>query len=321
MYLLHSESHDPLYHAALEEYLVRSLPADMPVFLTYINAPAVVIGKNQIPWRECALEQLDELGMTLCRRVSGGGTVVHDPGNLNFAFIVPSDIRHVNNYAPFLEPIAAFLQKIGVPATLNERNDLVMDGFKISGNAQFTSRGRMISHGTLLFNSDLKRLKRALAAPSVVIESKARASVRSPVACISERLTFGMTMEEFRQELEKNVGAHFGVRGDFVYDENIDENVGRMVREKYASHDWLYGRTPLFFVHSVWEDQPIRVTVRNGRFWGIEGTDSAWWETLYGTPYRYQTLYQAFVQNVEIKPSKPYTHSERIRGIYPFYES
>ena len=320
MYLLHSESNDPFYHAALEEFLVRHAPVGYDILLTYINQPAVIIGKNQIPWLECAVEELHRLGMFLCRRISGGGTVVHDPGNINFAFITTGHMRHVNNYRPFLQPIAAFLNSYNVQAVQNERNDLLVEGFKISGNAQFTTRGRLLSHGTLLYNSNLNNLRAALSVPRIDIRSKARSSVRSPVTCIADHMTDVPDIDSFRRELESYLLRHFGDQGPWHPDEKQRAQVLELMKEKYKKTDWVYGRTPVFAVFSEYDGRAIEIRVLNGKIKEIRGLDEKINTILTGCPYRYQNIRRILLQNVEIKQAKPYTFNDLMNMIYPFYE-
>ena len=324
MYLHISTENDPAWHAALEEYLVRHLPHGLELVLLYVNRPAVVIGKNQNPWRECAVEWIEREGMALIRRISGGGTVVHDAGNLNFAFITGRDIRQVNNYRPFLQPLIAFLRTLGLEARQNEHNDIVVGDKKISGNAQFTSRGRMISHGTLLFNSDLSRLKRALQTTAVSIKSHSRPSRRSPVGNIREMLPAPMEMSAFREGLINHLRRHFAIREEWALSEQDRQGVADLCRERYQSDAWRYGRTPRFTLETPASGGPWRITVSGGKIEkitsGQPSVPGEYLDALTGTVYRQGAIKEKLSGIVEFEKIKPYTLSRFIKIIYPFYE-
>src|SRR5690606_20034539 len=144
-------------------------------------------------------------GIHVVRRLSGGGAVYHDEGNLNFSFITNDDGQSFHNYKKFTEPVVRALRELGVDAELTGRNDIQVGGRKISGNAQYAAKGRMFSHGTLLFNSDLDRVSQALKVKADKIESKGIKSVRSRVANIAEFLREPMTIGEFRAHLLRSI--------------------------------------------------------------------------------------------------------------------
>jgi len=151
MYLIKTPpTTNPYLNIAIEEYAVRNLDMSHDYLFIYSNAPSVVIGKNQNPFMEVNLPFLKTNNIKLARRISGGGAVYHEPGNLNFCYITESTKENFNNYKKFLNPIIEYLNSLGIPAVINQRNDIEVEGLKISGNAQFTSRNRMLSHGTLL---------------------------------------------------------------------------------------------------------------------------------------------------------------------------
>src|SRR5699024_5251129 len=148
---------------------------------------------------EINTEYVDKNGIKVVRRLSGGGAVYHDEGNLNFSFITKDDGKSFHDFAKFTQPVVEALNNIGVPAELIGRNDLLVDGRKISGNAQFSTKGRMFSHGTLMFDSEIEHVVAALNVNEKKIESKGIKSIRSRVANISEFLTEKVTMDEFKQ--------------------------------------------------------------------------------------------------------------------------
>src|SRR5690554_2341039 len=153
-------NNDPHLNLALEEYIVRNFK-DKDYLLFYINEPSIIIGRNQNTLEEINQSYVEENGIHVVRRISGGGAVYHDLGNLNFSFITNYDKKSLNNFRKFTEPIINVLQSLEVNAELKGRNDIVADGRKISGNAQFSTAKRMFSHGTLLFDSNLSEVANA----------------------------------------------------------------------------------------------------------------------------------------------------------------
>jgi lipoate-protein ligase A len=181
MLIVTTDNRDIYRNLAVEEWLLENTP-HLPVLLLYVNSPCVVIGKNQNPWRECRLSLMEKEGVPLARRISGGGAVYHDEGNLNFGVIVPRTEYHE---AKQYELIFQTLEKFGIKASKLRKNSLAVDGLKFSGQA-FCFRGQhVLHHGTLLVNSDLDRLNRYLGSELEDIETKAVASVPSDVMNLS----------------------------------------------------------------------------------------------------------------------------------------
>lgn len=241
---------DPAMNLALEEYALRNLPlTDGGILLFYINEPSIIIGKNQNTIEEINRDYVEEHGIHVVRRLSGGGAVYHDLGNLNFSFITLDNGESFRNFAKFTKPVIDALRKLGVEAELTGRNDIQVGERKISGNAQFASKGRMYSHGTLLFNSEMERVASALRVKAVKFESKSTKSVRSRVANISEFLDEPMTIEQFRDELLREI---FGREPQDVPTCPMTpadwDAVRKLADERYRSWDWNYGRSPKFNV-------------------------------------------------------------------------
>jgi len=242
---------DPTLNLALEEYVLRSLPDTDDYLLFYINEPSIIIGKNQNTVEEINAEYVEENGIHVVRRLSGGGAVYHDLGNLNFSFIMKDDGQSFHNFKKFTEPVVRALRKMGVDAELTGRNDLQVGERKISGNAQFSTKGKMFSHGTLLFDSEIENVVSALKANAEKYVSKATKSIRSRVANISEFLAEPMTIEQFRTNLLKSL---FEGETDIPYYELSEQdwdNVHKLADERYRSWEWNYGRSPAFNVRQT----------------------------------------------------------------------
>ena len=185
MKLIILSTHDPYYNLAVEEYLFQT--AEDEVFMLWQNEPTVVIGKNQNAYAEVELDVLRERGIHLARRITGGGAVYHDLGNVNYTFIAKSGQQGID-FAHFTAPILRALAELGIRAELSGRNDLLVDGRKFSGNAQYSANGKTLHHGTLLFDSDLTVLSDVLRPDEEKIRSKAVRSVRSRVTNLAPLL-------------------------------------------------------------------------------------------------------------------------------------
>ena len=204
MILIHNHNnYDPRLNLALEEFILRDRK-EGDYLILYINEPSVIIGKHQNVMEEVGLRFVEEQGIPVVRRISGGGAVYHDLGNLNFSVITDHTPERHNNYESFLAPVISTLHTLGVESRLNNRNSLVLnDGRKFSGNAQFASRGRMVSHGTLLFNSNLDALAIALQPDALPLESRAVQSIRSHVVNLESVLESVISIEAFQQNIQQ----------------------------------------------------------------------------------------------------------------------
>ncbi|MFB7813795.1 lipoate--protein ligase [Paenibacillus chitinolyticus] len=235
----------PQINLAIEEYALKNLPADETYLLFYINEPSIIIGKNQNTVEEINTEYVEQNGIHVVRRLSGGGAVYHDHGNLNFSFITKDDGESFHNFRKFTEPVVQALRKLGVDANLSGRNDIQVGERKISGNAMFATKGRLFSHGTLLFQSDIEHVVSALRVKADKIQSKGIKSIRSRVANIAEFLNKPMTIEEFRQELLETIfGMSASEVPQYVLTEKDWKAIHELSAERYGNWDWNYGKSP-----------------------------------------------------------------------------
>ncbi|MFX3633760.1 MAG: lipoate--protein ligase [Candidatus Pristimantibacillus sp.] len=239
---------DPSLNLALEEYILRSLPDDDDYLLFYINESSIIIGKNQNTVEEINAEYVEQNGIHIVRRLSGGGAVYHDLGNLNFSFIMKDDGQSFHNFKKFTEPVVRALRKLGVDAEMTGRNDLQVGERKISGNAQFSTKGKMFSHGTLLFDSEMDNIVSALKANAEKYVSKSTKSIRSRVANISEFLTEPLTIEQFKQSILSSIFEGEEQIPFYELTEQDWDNVRKLADERYRNWDWNYGRSPAFNV-------------------------------------------------------------------------
>src|SRR5690625_3188531 len=239
---------DPTVNLALEEYVLNNFGEEDTYLLFYINEPSIIIGRNQNTIEEINTKYVEENNIKVVRRLSGGGAVYHDEGNLNFSFITKDDGESFHNFAKFTKPVVKALNNIGVPAKLEGRNDLLVEGRKFSGNAQFATKGRMFSHGTLMFDSEIEHIVAALNVKKEKIESKGIKSIRSRVANITEYLDKKMTMEEFKNLILCSIFNVTDVTDVPRYEltEKDWENVYEISRNRYQRWEWNYGKSPAY---------------------------------------------------------------------------
>ena len=237
---------DPSINLALEEYALRNFDDESNYLLFYINEPSIIIGRNQNTLEEINHEYVEDHGIHVVRRRSGGGAVYHDLGNLNFSFLTRYEQGNLHNFEKFTDPVIQVLQQIGVDAELSGRNDIVVNGRKISGNAQFSTGKRMLSHGTLLLDSDLDEVVKALNVKMSKIESKGHKSVRSRVANINEFLEDPIGIEEFRDRLLEGLYEERDVFETYHLTDEEWEQVHKLREEQYGNWDWNYGKSPKF---------------------------------------------------------------------------
>ncbi|SNT52930.1 lipoate-protein ligase [Bacillus sp. OK838] len=237
---------DPRINLAIEEYALKHLNIDETYLLFYINRPSIIIGRNQNTIEEINADYVDGNGITVVRRLSGGGAVYHDLGNLNFSFITRDDGDSFHNFKKFTQPVVETLEKLGIQAELSGRNDILAEGKKISGNAMFSTKGRMFSHGTLLFQSEMDHIVSALKVKKDKIESKGIKSIRSRVGNIADFLKEPMSVEEFRSFLLQNIFKESGEITEYVLTEADWEKIHKISEERYQNWEWNYGKSPKF---------------------------------------------------------------------------
>ncbi len=237
---------DPRINLAIEEYALKHLDPEHSYLLFYVNEPSIIIGKNQNTIEEINLDYVKENELHVVRRLSGGGAVYHDLGNLNFSFITKDDGESFHNFKKFTEPVVKALNHLGVNAELSGRNDLLVGERKISGNAQFSTKGRMFSHGTLMLSSEIENVVSALKVKDEKIRSKGIKSIRSRVANIEEFLDKPMTVNELKQVLLQSIFADLEEIPKVDLTEEDWKGIDQISAERYRNWDWNYGKSPAF---------------------------------------------------------------------------
>lgn len=241
---------DPAFNLALEQYVFDYMDKNQEYFMLWQNSNTVVIGKNQNTFAEVNQKTADEKGITVVRRLSGGGAVYHDLGNLNFTFILDAKNTTDLDIRLFCQPIADLLQSLNVSAEVNGRNDITIEGKKFSGNSQYLKQGRIMHHGTLMFNSDLSTVADVLNVSADKFQSKAAKSVKSRVTNIAPYLPEGFTLKEFKSLLLKHI-LKTDIVDPYIFSDEELQIIEQIKKERYDKWEWNYGYSPAYSVKKV----------------------------------------------------------------------
>ena len=233
---------NPYYNMAFDEFCLESLPIDEPVFYLWQNRPAVIVGYNQEVNTEVNLEYLKANDIVLVRRVTGGGAVYHDLGNLNYTIVGRSEDLE-RDYPEYASLMMKALQALGIPATLSGRNDILVGGKKVSGFAKRVCKNRLMVHGTLMFDVDLDKLTQVLNPSATKLQSKGIASVRSRVANLREYLPEIADIQAFSQRLEEILSCNYK-DAEYKLSEDDLAHIQKLTDEKFATWKWNYGHSP-----------------------------------------------------------------------------
>ena len=245
MIYLESPSRDPYFNLALEEYVFERMDKSKSYFLLWQNDNTIVVGKYQNTAEEIDQAYVDAHHIRVARRLSGGGAVYHDRGNLNFTFIVDRADAPGLNFKIFVRPVVEALARFGVHAAFTGRNDLTIDGMKFSGNAQYARRGRLLHHGCIMLDSNLTSVADALRVKEAKFASKAVKSVRSRVTTINAHAPAPISMEDFKGALKECAMASGALEPYTLTEEDLAA-VRKLRNEKYATWAWNYGCSPAY---------------------------------------------------------------------------
>jgi lipoate-protein ligase A len=232
----YSESNNIYFNLALEEYFVRNFDfSNQELLLIYRNDPCIVLGKNQNFFQEVHLSSFFKSNYNLARRISGGGTVVHDLGNINFAFFEKHDLKRVNQYSSSVGKITQVLNELNIQSSMNERNAIILDnGKKVSGSAQFSSNKAILSHLTLLFNSNLELIDQLIQKNPYSLETKASPSVRSVIDNVSNYTN--LKQEEFIQKSLSLLGFENKLDLDLITKAEVE----KLMEQKYSQSSFYF---------------------------------------------------------------------------------
>ena len=241
MFCIYNPETDPYFNLASEEYLLKNFDED--IFMLWRNDKSVIVGKYQNSVAEINLDYVQEHGIKVVRRQTGGGAVFHDLGNVNYTFI---GSKGSGDFRTFSEPIIQALNKMGVPAKFEGRNDLTIDGRKFSGTAQCVWHDRILHHGTLLFASEMDDLTAALKVNPLKFTDKAVKSVRKRVTNISEHLPHPMSVTDFIDTVMRYVSENAENAVPYQLSERDIQEIIKLRDEKYSTWDWNFGTSPKF---------------------------------------------------------------------------
>ncbi|MCL1859569.1 MAG: lipoate--protein ligase [Oscillospiraceae bacterium] len=256
MIYIELNSPDVMFNLAAEEYVMRNFPLENPVFMLWRTEKCVVIGRNQIAAAEIDLQAAHSLGIKIVRRSSGGGAVFSDPGNIMQSFISSFNKSDNSNdskkieYAQLIEPMAKALRRMGIPAIAEGRNDITVNGRKISGLAQYAIKDRLCTHGSLLYNTNLDLLTQVLKTDPEKISSKALKSVRARVVNLCDYFNPKISAAEFFDWLKSNLFDEINTE-NYNFTKQDIEKINIIKTEKYANPEWINGATPRFSFHNA----------------------------------------------------------------------
>ena len=244
-----NNSNDPRYNLAFEEYCFKHLDIkkDEEYIILWINGPAIIVGKNQNTLEEVNQQYIEENNIQVVRRITGGGAVYHDLGNLNFSILTLASDNQRIDFRKYNIPIVEALGKLGINAELSGRNDMTIDGKKFSGIAQSVWKSRVLNHGTLLFDTDLEVLTKALNVKQDKIASKGIKSIRSRVTNIKPYMTDKGDIYKFKEVLLNTMFEKENSKPvEYKLSEEDLVNIDTLFKEKYLTWDWNYGESPKF---------------------------------------------------------------------------
>ena len=304
---IESGQFNPYKNLAVEEYLLLHCEPQECILYLWQNQNTVVIGRNQNAWKDCKVESLEENGGHLARRLSGGGAVYHDLGNLNFTFLVSKENYSIDRQ---LEVIVKAVQKLGAKAEKSGRNDILIDGKKFSGNAFFDSNGYYYHHGTLLLHVDTTSMSRFLNPSKAKLQSKGVDSVRSRVVNLSS-LCPDITVDTMKQAMFAAFSKVYGLPAMPLCTEHLDLDAIQKGRERFASDHWKYGQkipfTNRLEQRFSWGEVNLDLHVNEGQITeallSSDSMEADWFSDIgtefQGLPYRTDILCKALNRSLE----------------------
>ena len=237
-----SQKHDPYYHLALMEYLLKHTSDD--VLLVFENVNAIIVGRHQNTYAEVNSDFIKKHQTRVVRRLAGGGAVYQDTGNISYVFITQN---HFNDFSYFVNPLLNLLKAYGIHATFSGRNDILVDGLKIGGNAQSKYKNRTLHGGTILFDADLSKIEAALLVNPLKLASKGVKSVRSRITNIKPYLDSGISKEMFKARFIDTVIQSLQVKKEpLVLTNEAQQTIDHLIQTRYKTNQWNYGESPRY---------------------------------------------------------------------------
>ncbi len=273
MIYLYRPQTEPLFNIAAEEFVLKNFEEE--VFMLWTSAPSVVVGKHQNTVSEVNTLYAYKNGIPVIRRISGGGTVVHGPGNLNYTQITTgTNQNRLIDFRAFTKPIMEFLKQYGIEARFEGKNNLTVEGKKFSGNSAHVAKNRIIHHGTLLYDMDEELLEKAIKPRAAQISDKSIPSVRATTLNLKEKLTAIGSFEEFKQKLEEFLSDYLNIKETRSFTPGETEAINKLVREKYRTKAWTFGYSPAYRfknrLDTVYGNMQVEMQVEKGEIKEIE---------------------------------------------------
>jgi lipoate-protein ligase A len=312
MFIFCSDSNQPFFNLAAEEYYLHNRKEDFVILS--VNDPCVVIGKHQVVHREVNAKFIEEKKIPVLRRISGGGAVYHDRGNLNFAFIRQSEAGRQVDFRLYTEPVIAFLNSAGINAVFEGKNEITVDGLKVSGNAEHVFRERVLHHGTLLFNASLEDLRQSLKMKSDNYSTRAVESNRTGVSNLKERLPSVSDINEFRNNLHDYLVQKSDLQ-PYIMPEQERSSILALAESRYITWEWNYGYGPQYTFNNWFEISGkayrCRLMVKDGIIWQCDFSGSEEMavagKRLIGCRHMYQDLLKKFrEENIPVTDEEIY---------------
>jgi lipoate---protein ligase len=267
MLCIDSKNFDPFFNLATEEYLLKSRNED--IFMLWVSSPAVIVGKHQNTLGEINYPFVKKEGIAVARRLSGGGAVYHDKGNLNFTWVLNGEKGKLVDFKKFINPVISYLNGLGIKAYFGGRNDIHVNNKKISGNAEHVYKNRTLHHGTLLFNTDLDKLRASLKLETGKYVDKAVKSMPHPVTNLNSEAPGQVGFEDFRMGLLDYIFKNFDGCSMYNLENPEIKQIKRLCNEKFTTWEWIYGYSPKYkftkWLHINGKDCCVGFEVEKGR--------------------------------------------------------
>ena len=290
MIFINRKETNPYFNIAAEEFALKHFYQD--VLMLWQSAPSVIVGKHQNLIAEVDLGYTHKHNIPVIRRISGGGTVYHDLGNLNYTLIrTEADRERLIDFNRFSAPIVEFLKTMGLKAGFEGKNNLVLKGKKFSGNSAHVFKNRVIHHGTLLFNTNLNELEKVIRPVKASIKDKAVKSVRATVTNILEHIP-DINYNIFSQNLTRFLIDYYSIGTIYSFSAQDVKSINKLVDYKYLSPDWNYSYSPTYEFENSFDGNYLRIIVKKGLIESIEmeGSLRSFASSLIGVMHRYDAI-------------------------------
>ncbi|MDI3526558.1 MAG: lipoate---protein ligase [Tenuifilum sp.] len=262
MKILLQESTDPYFNIATEEHLLKNYNEEYVIL--YRNNPSVIVGKHQNTMAEVNHKFIKENGIQVIRRISGGGAVYHDLGNVNFSFIHNGETGNLINFQKYTSPVIDFLKSLSLDATLGPKNEISINGLKVSGNAEHVYKNRVLHHGTLLYETNLYNLEQSLKSNENNYNDKAVRSNRSKTENIKELLSNKLSCEAFTSLLANHLMEWYGITSNHKLNQNDVKAINELIESKYKKFEWNYGYNSNYEYITKINGNPVKIIIQDG---------------------------------------------------------